>query len=192
MSVASFCRCAGPIAFAALVTLLPNSAEAKLPREIKIGNQSVVLNGKGTRTKTFVSIYESGLYLLSPSSDAEEILAADQLMAIRIQILSGFVSRAKLVSSLLEGLKKSTDGKIATIEKETQLFLSCLKDEVKKNDIYDFVYRPSQGLYILKNGKMLGNVPGLAFKQAFFGIWLSDQPVDKDLRTAMLRSATKR
>ena len=66
------------------------------------------------------------------------------------------------------------------------MFKNSLKDEVQKNDIYDFVYVPAKGLYIMKNGTVKGNVPGLAFKQALFGIWLSDAPVDKGLRQAML------
>jgi len=59
-------------------------------------------------------------------------------------------------------------------------------DDVKKNDIYDFMYTPNKGLSVLKNGKSQGVIPGLAFKKAFFGIWLSDSPVDKDLRKGML------
>ena len=58
--------------------------------------------------------------------------------------------------------------------------------------MYDFVYVPEKGTFILKNGKVKGTVPGLAFKQAFFGIWLSDQPVDAGLRSAMLSSSSRR
>jgi hypothetical protein len=61
-----------------------------------------------------------------------------------------------------------------------------LQEEIKKNDTYDFVYVPSEGLNVLRNGKSLGVVPGLEFKKAFFGIWLSDYPVDRDLRKKML------
>ncbi len=182
----------GLLVLATCVALIPKAAEARLPEALKIGDQTLVLNGKGTRTKAFVSVYESGLYLLRPSSNAAEILPANQLMAIRVRITSGFVSRASLVSSLKEGLKKSTRGNTNAIEEETRLFLECLKDEVRKNDQYDFVYVPGKGMVILKNGKLQGSVPSLAFKQAFFGIWLSDQPVDKKLRTAMLRSAANR
>ena len=48
------------------------------------------------------------------------------------------------------------------------------------------MYTPNKGLSVLKNGKSQGVIPGLAFKKAFFGIWLSDSPVDKDLRKGML------
>lgn len=174
------------LTFIAIATIGPGIAHAKLPRVIKVGSHEIVLNGEGSRSKSFISIYESGLYLVSPSSNASAILDAEQLMAIRIRITSSFVSRSSLVSSLEEGLKKSTGGNTSKITNETQAFMNCLKDEVKKNDLYDFLYVPNKGMYIVKNGKIQGTIPGLAFKKAFFGIWLSDQPVDKKLRTALL------
>jgi hypothetical protein len=165
---------------------LISTACAELGPQLKIGDQSLVLNGAGVRTKTFVPIYESGLYLLKPTKDAQTVLAADEMMAIRIRITSGFVSRASLVSSLQEGLAQSSKGRPDTYERETQQLQQLLQEEVKKNDVYDFVYVPAKGLHVLKNGKMQGVIPGLSFKQALFGIWLSDSPVDKDLRQAML------
>lgn len=169
-----------------IFALASPNASAELTQQLKIGGQALQLNGSGKRTKTFVQIYESGLYLQNPSRDAQAILAADELMAIRVHIMSGFVSRDSLVASLQDGLDRSTGGKMDDIAKETQMFVELLKDEVKKNDIYDFVHVPNQGLYILKNGTMRGAIPGLAFKKALFGVWISDSPVDKDLRQAML------
>lgn len=175
-----------------VAVLMTGTAQAELSKQLKIGDQTMQLNGAGKRTKTFVQIYESGLYLMKPSRDARSIISADELMAIRVKITSGFVSRSSLVSSLQDSLKKSTGGNVAAISKETQMFMNALKDEVKKNDIYDFVNVPTKGLYILKNGKIKGNIPGKAFKQALFGIWLSNSPVDKNLRQAMLTGETVR
>lgn len=163
-----------------------STAYAELGSQIKIGDQVLQLNGAGTRTKTFLQIYESGLYLLSPTKDAKAVLEADELMAIRIRITSGFVSRASLVSSLQDGLAQSTGGRADGFAGEIQQLQQILKDEVKKNDLYDFVYVPGKGLHVLKNGKVEGVIPGLAFKKALYGVWLSDSPIDKDLRQAML------
>ena len=176
---------------AVFVIALTSVASADLSSKIKIGDYTLVKNGSGVRTKTFVQLYESGLYLQKPSQDAKAIIAADQLMAIRVQITSGFVSRSALVSSLNEGLEKSTGGNLSSIRKETEMFSNLLKDEVKKNDIFDFVYIPSKGLYVVKNGKIRGTIEGMKFKQALFGIWLSDSPVDKKLRQAMLSSKVR-
>ena len=170
----------------ALYLALVSEVCAELGPQLKIGKQTLQLNGAGTRTKTFVQIYESGLYLLRPTNHSQEILDADELMAIRIRITSGFVSRASLVASLQEGLVQSTGGRAKEFGEEVEQLTAILKDEVKKNDVYDFVHVPSKGLYIVKNGTIQGVIPGLAFKKALFGIWLSDSPVDKELRQAML------
>ncbi|MCU0708493.1 MAG: chalcone isomerase family protein [Pirellula sp.] len=170
----------------ALFSVLVSQAYAELGPQLKIGEQVLKLNGAGTRTKTFVQIYESGLYLLNPTKDARAILDADELMAIRVRITSGFVSRSSLVSSLQEGLAQSTGGRADEFASEIDQLQKILKEEVKRNDVYDFVYVPEKGLHILKNGKVQGAIQGLAFKKAFYGVWLSDTPVDKDLRQAML------
>lgn len=170
----------------------PLDVSAELGAELSVGGQKLQLNGAGTRSKTFVQIYESGLYLKQPSRDANAIVNGDELMAIRVRITSGFVSRSSLVASLQEGLVQSTGGKTQEIANETALFIRTLKDEVNKNDVYDFVHVPGKGLYIVKNGQVQGTIPGLAFKKALFGIWLSSAPVDKELRQAMLSGATKR
>lgn len=181
--MSSICR------FLVAITLLFSFAanlRAELGPQIKIGDQVLLLNGAGTRTKSFVQIYESGLYLLNPTKDARTILEADELMAIRIRITSGFVSRTSLLASLQEGLAKSSGAKAEEFAKETEQLQKFLNEEIKKNDVYDFVYLPAKGLHVLKNGKVQGVMPGLEFKKALFGIWLSDAPVDKELRQAML------
>jgi hypothetical protein len=37
-----------------------------------------------------------------------------------------------------------------------------------------------------KNGAIQGTVPGVAFKQALFGIWLGNNPVDAGLKTKLV------
>lgn len=165
---------------------LASTVLAEMGAQLKIGEQVLQLNGAGVRTKTFVQIYESGLYLQTPTQNAQAVLDGDELMAIRVRITSGFVNRASLVASLQEGLAQSTNGKPETLARETEQLQQALRDEVKKNDVFDFVYVPNKGLHVLKNGKVQGLIPGLAFKQALFGVWLSDSPVDKELRQAML------
>ena len=38
-----------------------------------------------------------------------------------------------------------------------------------------------------KNNKKVKTIKGLKFKQAAFGIWLCDDPADKDLKEGMLK-----
>ncbi len=154
--------------------------------QLKVGETTLVLNGVGSRTKAFIGLYESGLYLQKTSKDAEAIVAADECMAVRVKITSRLVSRSSLVTSLKEGLEKSTKGKATEIQNETETFLKFLNDDLQIDDVLDFVHVPTKGLYVIKNGKAKGVVPGLKFKQALFGIWLSSTPADETLKQAML------
>jgi hypothetical protein len=39
---------------------------------------------------------------------------------------------------------------------------------------------------VLKNSTYIDTIPGIEFKKAFFGIWLSKNPIQKNLKKAML------
>ena len=55
-----------------------------LPATLKVEEKDLVLNGGGLREKYFLDLYVGGLYLVSKSTDADAIIAADAPMAIRI------------------------------------------------------------------------------------------------------------
>ena len=53
-------------------------------------------------------------------------------------------------------------------------------------DFYEFTYLPDSGIHVLKNSTYVDTIPGIDFKKAFFGIFLSSNPVQKSLKKAML------
>jgi hypothetical protein len=146
----------------------------------------MTLNGSGARSTNFVNLYQAALYLPEPSSDAAAVVAADAPMAIRIEITSVFVSQAKLVAALNDGIQKSTGGNVGPLHNELMQFRQCFADAINKGDVFDIVYVPSTGVVVAKNGEQKGIVKGLAFKRAVFGIWLSTDPVDTKLKQALL------
>ncbi len=168
------------------------AAAADLPAELKIGEDRLVLNGAGVRTKTFLQLYIAGLYLKQPSRDAAAIAKADEPMVLRIKITSGFVSQSKLVDSLNEGFQKATGGNPAAIQAEIEKFRACFADDINKGDVFNLIYHPKLGVVVSKNGQTKGSIQGLAFKQALFNIWLCDEPADKTLKQALLQGASIR
>jgi len=168
------------------ICILDASAAEKLPSQIQVGEHRLMLNGSGVRTKTFLELYVAGLYLTKPSNNSAKILAADDPMALRIKITSGFVSQSSLVDSLEEGFKNTTGGDTREIRKEIEQFREFFTDEIKKGDVFDMVYLPQHGVIVNKNGKLKGAVPGAKFKLALFSIWLSDKPADSALKQALL------
>ena len=160
-----------------------------VPRTIEFQNKTLQLNGFGTRSKMWVDVYVQALYLTSLSQEAQYILDNDTEMGIRIQILSNLVSSKKLTKSLNNGMEKSV-GKENMKQFESQITLleSLLSTEdTKKDDAFNLIYNPiDTSIWVYKNNKLEGKIPGFEFKKAFFGIWLSNNPVDEDLKNDLL------
>ncbi|MBX2824088.1 MAG: chalcone isomerase family protein [Gammaproteobacteria bacterium] len=157
-----------------------------IPDTLDLNGLPLVLNGAGVRTKVVIKVYVGALYLAESSNDAAEIISADEPMAIRLQVRSGFLNRKKMQAALLDGFKKSTGGNTAPIQSEIDQMMDLMSDSIKKKDVYLLAYSPDQGTVLSKNGSEVGSIAGLAFKQALFGIWLSDSPAQASLKKAML------
>jgi hypothetical protein len=68
--------------------------------------------------------------------------------------------------------------------------VEALHDEyqdVEPRDRYALTYVPDQGTELSKNGVRLALVPGEDFARAYFGIWLSETPLDRKLRDQLLK-----
>ncbi|SFA84179.1 Chalcone isomerase-like [Flavobacterium swingsii] len=160
-----------------------------VPRNIEFQGKTLQLNGFGTRSKMWVDVYVQALYLTTLSQEAQYILDSDTEMGIRIQILSNLVSSKKLTKSLNSGMEKSV-GKENMKQFESQIILleSLMStEETRKDDAFNLIYNPiDASIWLYKNNKLQGKIPGFEFKKAFFGIWLSNNPVDEDLKNDLL------
>ncbi|MDF1594149.1 MAG: chalcone isomerase family protein [Desulfobacterales bacterium] len=146
----------------------------------------LMLNGAGIRTKFSLSVYVAGLYLRHKNVNPEEIIAADEPMAIRLHVVSAMITSDIMSQATREGFSKTTDGNITPIQPEIDMFITIFSDKINKNDVYDLVYIPAKGVTAYKNNKPLMVTTGLRFKQALFGIWLCDNPVHQGLKKALL------
>ena len=171
----------------ALLALFALPVQAGLPKTLELDGSNLVLNGKGVRKKMFMSLYDGGLYLQSKSSNAAAIIAADEPMAIRLDITSGMITSENMEEALLEGMENSTGGKMAPLKEYTDAFMSAFKEKINEGDIFDIAYKPGKGIDTYKNGTFLKTIDGgMPFKKAIFGIWLGDKPADKNLKKGML------
>ncbi len=157
-----------------------------LPNSLSASGEKLILNGAGVRSKFFIDIYPCGLYLKAKSGDAKKIIDADEVMAIRMHIVSGLVTSDKMQRSIDEGFEKSTRGKTGPIKSRKDKMIKIFQDGINKNDVYDLTYQPGKGTSISKNGKVKVTLRGLDFKKALFGIWLSDNPISSSLKKKML------
>ena len=183
------------IASAILLSLFVPTAQAVEgggPATLKIGETEVAKNGSGIRSKMMLSLYECSLYLPQKSNDAAKILDSDQPMAVRIEITSRFVSQSKMLASLNDGFRQSAAGNAASIAADIKKFGDCFSDPIEMGDVFILAYAPDTGVVVLKNNQPKGTVGDLAFKKALMGIWLGNNPVDTNLRTALLGNTNLR
>ncbi len=157
-----------------------------LPEFMRAGKTLLFLNGTGVRKKFFFKIYAMGLYVKKKTSNAQEILNADEPMAVKMRFIYNGISPKKMKHAWLEGFEKSTHGNIAPIKNKIDQFNSLFNVKVRKDFIYDLIYIPGKGTEVYLNRKLLGVIKGLDFKKALFGIWLGDKPINKGLRKRLL------
>jgi len=168
------------------VAVAEKIGDVTLPDSLMAGKDKLLLNGAGFRKKLFIKVYAGGLYLKEKQTDSQKIIALDEPMAIRMHFVYDGVSSKKLINGWNEGFKNGTDGNIEPIKAEIDKFNSYFAEEAKKNDIYDIIYNPGQGVSVYIKGTLKGTIPGLDFKKAVFSIWLGDKPADKKLKKGML------
>lgn len=168
------------------IFLTSPSFGAAAPVQIEYQGNTITKNGQGTRIIFFIKVYEGSLYLQTKNSNAEEIVNMDAPMAIRIDVISTIVTADAMKKALSEGLEKSTGNNTGTISKEIIQLSSSFDNDVSSGDYYEFIYLPDLGTHVLKNSELVELIKGMEFKKAFFGIFLSDNPIQKNLKKAML------
>ena len=168
------------------IFLISPSFGASAPEQIEYQGNTIIKNGQGTRIIFFMKVYEGSLYLETKSSNAEEIISMDAPMAIRIDVTSTMVTADAMKKALSEGLDKSTGNNTDPISNEIIQLSSSFDSAVSSGDNYEFIYLPGLGTHVLKNSELVELIKGMDFKKAFFGIFLSDNPIQKNLKKAML------
>jgi len=171
--------------FLTTLSLTPIYA-VEIPNSMEYQGVKLILNGHGPRVQMFMKVYENSLYLEATNSNAEEIMNKDAAMAIRIDVTSSLVTVNAMKKALNEGLVKSTGNNIGPIMKEIDQLTSTFNSDVSTGDFYEFIYLPDAGTTVLKNSEYIDTIPGIEFKKAFFGIWISNNPIQKNLKKAML------
>lgn len=157
-----------------------------IPDTFNYGGKSMVLNGVGLRKKFFINLYTGSLYLTAKSKDAETIMAEDSPMAIRLSINSSMITPNKMKEATLDGFRKTTQGNTAKIKPQIDQLLKTFDKGVGPGDVYELINMPGSGVHVVRNGSKVATIRSPEFKKALFGIWLSNQPIQGNLKQQML------
>lgn len=169
-----------------LATAQTTISGVKLDETITVEGKKLVLNGAGIREKWWIDLYVGSLYLPQKSKNGTEVVNSSETAAIKLDVVSGMISSEKMMGALDEGFEKSTNNNVAPLKDKIEKFKTFFKDKFKKGDSFTIANVSGTGIVVYKNGTKKGSIEGLDFKKALFGIWLSNNPADKDLKKSML------
>lgn len=159
-------------------------AGVNLPDTTVVDGKTLKLNGAGLRTKIMFKVYVAGLYLENPARDASAVISSDQIKRIQLSILRT-LSAHQVTEAIQEGFEKNSGSQMSALS--TRLTsLAGMIPNVEKGDQIVLTYVPGRGTVVAAKGQEKGVIIGKDFADALFSVWLGPNPVQADLKTALL------
>jgi hypothetical protein len=148
--------------------------------------EPLILNGAGIRTKFIFDIYVCGLYLEVKTKNPIEIIKSLREKRIVMHFLYDEVTKEKLTAGWTDGFEENHSDKQMTGLKDRLDKFNAMFITVKKGNTIQLDFHSDSSLVVFINGKERGKINGHDFQQALLRIWLGEEPVTNDLKSAML------
>jgi len=174
---AAFILVAGPL-------LAASVDGVKVPDTVTVGAKTLTLNGAGVRRKMIVRVYIAALYLENMSKDGAAIIASDETKSMHLKMLRA-VEGSKISGAIVEGFENNSGALMAALRPRLEK-LSKMIPDVKEGDEIALTWIPDQGTVVSVRGKDNGTIEGRDFADALFSVWLGANPVQDDLKAALL------
>lgn len=183
-------------ALAALTFNLAHAVEVagvKFDDRTKLGSSDALVNGAGLRKKAFFKVYAMALYLPEKQASAEAVLAARGNKRIAIQLLRD-LSAQQFADALNEGVASNhSETEMATLKDRLKQFSDAVLSigEAKTGTVVLIDWTAESGTQLNVNGQAKGKlIAGEDFYKALLKIWLGNDPVQDDLKQALLGKAS--
>ncbi len=175
------------------LTLVPTHAitigKTELPDTWPLANETLVLNGAGSRDYSFlrIQLYAAALYLPRREANADAILQASTPRVMHMKILRD-VSRADSVSAWAHYLDANCT---APCDKAAKTFTAALVTfqqgvpETKIGDTQTFIFRDGNVTWF-RNDHLLGEIRDSHFARALLASWIGAVPTTPELRRQLL------
>ncbi|RKH44881.1 chalcone isomerase family protein [Corallococcus sicarius] len=160
-------------------------AGVKYPDTATVNGKELKLNGVGLRKKAIFKVYTVGLYVETPSKDAAQILAADEIKRVRM-FMKRDLKKDQITEAIENGFKKNAGANLPKLQARLDTFKAAIPAEIKEGEELILTYIPGKGTNVQTKGGPAIDVEGKDFADALFSVWLGKDPVDGGLRDGML------
>lgn len=184
--------CFSPLAQAQSGSAAPvELAGVSYPASVNVAGSPLVLNGAGIRYKAIFKVYTAGLYLPSPASTPEAVMAAPGPKRVHIAMLRE-IDANELGKLFTQGMEKNSPREVFAKSINGTIRLAELfarKKRLGAGDAFSVDWLPGKGTVVSVNGvPEIEPIKEPEFYQALLSIWLGKSPADDQLKDAMLGS----
>ena len=163
-------------------------AGVKLSDGTHVGSRDLQLNGAGVRSRFFLDLYVTALYLPEKTTSTAAVLAEGGEKRVALHLLFG-ISADHLLSALNNAIAANhTPAELSALEAPLKEFAVIFQsiDEVKNGDVVTLDYLPDRGTQVSVNGVAKGTVGGAPLYRALLKVWLGEKPAQADLKQKLL------
>ena len=164
-------------------------AGVKLEDRDKIANSELTLNGAGLRKRAFFQVYAIGLYLPEKKTTAAEAIGAAGPKRVAIHMLRD-VGAEQFADALMDSMRDNhSEADMKALEPRARQLAAIMAElkEAKKGMRISLDWVPAAGTQMTVEGKPAGApIAGEDFYRALLRIWLVENPVQADLKKALL------
>lgn len=157
--------------------------------QIASGGPQLVLNGAGLRKRVFFDVYAMGLYLSAKKTAAADVLSLAGPKRVAIRMLRD-VDADQFADALADGIRQNhseADAKALAPRLKELIAIMIEMKEAKKGMSIALDWVPGAGTLVQIEGKPAGKtIPGEDFYRGLLRIWLGEDPVQADLKKALL------
>jgi hypothetical protein len=174
--------------FSTLPSAFPLEIEGvKVPPQSSVNGQSLSLNGAGLRTVTIAFIpikaYVAAFYTPTPLKSEEAVLASPGPLQFTFTFLKS-VSKTQAVNAWQSQIQASMTYSYPSIEKDRTAFLGMF-GAINQGGT-EMIQLVGSETQVYDNGKLKGTIQGRDFQKAFLSVWFGSNPVQQDLKAALL------
>lgn len=156
---------------------------------VRVGGSDLTANGGGIRSKLFIKVYAMTLYLPEKQNGEEGVLAAKGPKRIAITLLRD-LSGEQFAEALVSGMEKNhTEAELGPLRSRLTGFAQTLQKlgEAKSGATVYLDWLPESGTRLSVAGEARGaDIPGEDFYRALLRIWLGNNPIQDNLKAALL------